>query len=110
MSMVLSDRKRTASKAPFLRMTVQNPKEIYACINLGEAITLRGLEAQPILFHACETQRTNWSLNHSSDPNSRAIANGHTSPIVHQHPIGVIFQTDIEPLTVYQAAKAIPTV
>ena len=39
-------------KVPFLRMTVQNPKATYACINLGEAITMRGLEAQSILLDA----------------------------------------------------------
>ncbi|MGM9670727.1 MAG: SIR2 family NAD-dependent protein deacylase [Oscillospiraceae bacterium] len=39
-------------KVPFLRMTAQNPKATYACINLGEAITTRGLEAQSILFDA----------------------------------------------------------
>ena len=33
-------------------MTAQNPKAIYACINLGEAITMRGLEAQSILLDA----------------------------------------------------------
>ena len=39
-------------KVPFLRMTAQNPRATYACINLGEAITMRGLEAQSILFDA----------------------------------------------------------
>ena len=33
-------------------MTAQNPKAIYACINLGEAVTTRGLEEQSILFDA----------------------------------------------------------
>lgn len=37
---------------PFLRMTSQNPKATYACINLDEAITMRGLEEQSILFDA----------------------------------------------------------
>lgn len=39
-------------KVPFLRMTAQNPKATYACINLGEAITVRGLEEQSILLDA----------------------------------------------------------
>ena len=39
-------------KVPFLRMTTQNPKATYACINLGEAITMRGLEEQSILLDA----------------------------------------------------------
>ena len=39
-------------KVPFLRMTAQNPGATYACINLGEAVTLRGLEAQSILLDA----------------------------------------------------------
>ena len=39
-------------KVPFLHMTAQNHKSTYACINLGEAITMRGLEAQSILFDA----------------------------------------------------------
>ena len=30
-------------KVPFLRMTAQNPKATYACINLGEAITMKGI-------------------------------------------------------------------
>ena len=33
-------------------MTAQNPSATYACINLGEAITMRGLEAQSILLDA----------------------------------------------------------
>lgn len=33
-------------KVPFLRMTMQNPKTTYACINLGKAVTMRGLEKQ----------------------------------------------------------------
>ena len=36
-------------KVPFLRMTAQNPRATYACVNLGEAVTLRGLETQSIL-------------------------------------------------------------
>ena len=39
-------------KVPFLRMTAQNPKATYACINLGEAVTMKGLEAQSILLDA----------------------------------------------------------
>ena len=39
-------------KMPFLRMTAQNPKATYACINLGEAITMHGLEKQSILLDA----------------------------------------------------------
>ena len=33
-------------------MTAQNPEVIYACINLGEAVTMRGLEEQSILLNA----------------------------------------------------------
>ena len=33
-------------------MTAQNPRATYACINLGEAVTVRGLEAQSILLDA----------------------------------------------------------
>lgn len=39
-------------KVPFLRMTAQNPKATYACINLGEAVTMKGLEEQSILLDA----------------------------------------------------------
>lgn len=39
-------------KVPFLHMTVQNPKATYACVNLGEAITMKGLEEQSILLDA----------------------------------------------------------
>ena len=39
-------------KVPFLHMTAQNPKATYVCINLGEAITMKGLEAQSILLDA----------------------------------------------------------
>ena len=39
-------------KVPFLRMTAQNPRATYACVNLGEAVTMRGLEAQSILLDA----------------------------------------------------------
>lgn len=39
-------------KVPFLRMTAQNPKATYACINLGEAITMKGIEMQSILLDA----------------------------------------------------------
>ena len=33
-------------------MTTQNPRATYACINLGEAVTMRGLEKQSILLDA----------------------------------------------------------
>ena len=33
-------------------MTAQNPRATYACINQGEAITMRGLEVQSILLDA----------------------------------------------------------
>ena len=39
-------------KVPFLRITAQNPGATYACINLSEAITMKGLEAQSILLDA----------------------------------------------------------
>ena len=39
-------------KFPFLRMAAQNPRATYACLNLGEAITLRDLEPQSILLDA----------------------------------------------------------
>ena len=39
-------------KVPFLHMTAQNPRATYACINLGEVITMRGLEEQSILLDA----------------------------------------------------------
>ena len=39
-------------KVPFLRMTARNPRATYACINLGEAVTMRGLEAQSIVLDA----------------------------------------------------------
>ena len=39
-------------KVPLLRMTAHNPKATYACVNLGEAVTMRGLEAQSILLDA----------------------------------------------------------
>ena len=39
-------------KVPFLHMTAQNPRATYACVNLGEAVTMRGLEAQSILLDA----------------------------------------------------------
>ena len=39
-------------KVPFLRMTAQNPRATYACINLGEAVTLKGLEERSILLDA----------------------------------------------------------
>ena len=33
-------------------MAAQNPRATYACLNLGEAITLRDLEPQSILLDA----------------------------------------------------------
>ena len=39
-------------KVPFLRMTAQNPRATYACVNLGEAVTVSGLEKRSILFDA----------------------------------------------------------
>ena len=39
-------------KVPFLRMTAQNPRATYVCINLGEAGTIKGLEPQSILLDA----------------------------------------------------------
>ena len=39
-------------KVPFLRLAAQNPKATYACLNLGEAFTISGLEDQSILFDA----------------------------------------------------------
>lgn len=39
-------------KVPFLRMTAQNPRATYSCINLGEAITMKGIEMQSILLDA----------------------------------------------------------
>ena len=39
-------------KYPFLRMTARNPRTVYACVNLGEAFTLSGLESQSILLDA----------------------------------------------------------
>jgi len=33
-------------------MTAQNPEATYACINLGETITAKGLEEQSILLDA----------------------------------------------------------
>ena len=39
-------------KVPFLRMTAQNPRATYACVNQGEAVAMRGLEAQSILLDA----------------------------------------------------------
>ena len=39
-------------KFPFLRMAAQNPRATYACLNLGEAITLSDLEPQSILLDA----------------------------------------------------------
>ena len=39
-------------KIPFLKMTTRNPNATYACINLGEAITMKDLEKQSILLDA----------------------------------------------------------
>ena len=39
-------------KYPFWRMTAQNPKATYACVNQGEAITMKGLEVRSILLDA----------------------------------------------------------
>ena len=33
-------------------MTAQNPRAAYVCINLSEAITMKGLEKQSILLDA----------------------------------------------------------
>lgn len=39
-------------KVPFLRMAAQNPRATYACVNLGEAISMRDLEKQSVLLDA----------------------------------------------------------
>ena len=39
-------------KYPFWRMTAQNERAVYACVNRGEAITMRGLEDRSILLDA----------------------------------------------------------
>ena len=39
-------------KVPFLRMTAQNPRATYACINQGEAVTMKGLKVQSVLLDA----------------------------------------------------------
>ena len=39
-------------KLPFLRLTAQNPQTTYACLNQGEAVTLKDLEPQSILLNA----------------------------------------------------------
>lgn len=52
-------------KVPFLRMTAQNPRATYACVNLGEAVTMRGLEEQSILFDADIIQGTKSRVNSS---------------------------------------------
>ncbi len=39
-------------KVPFLRMTAQNPDATYACVNLGEVLTMGSLERQSILLDA----------------------------------------------------------
>ena len=38
-------------KYPFLRMTASNHNAVYSCINLGDAITMKGLEKQSIIFN-----------------------------------------------------------
>lgn len=38
-------------KYPFWRMTLQNPKAVYACINLGQAIVPKQLEGQSIVIN-----------------------------------------------------------
>lgn len=38
-------------KVPFLRMTAQNPRATYACVNLDKAASMKGLEAQSILLN-----------------------------------------------------------
>ncbi len=35
-------------KYPFWQMTAQNPKAVYACINYGEAVCPKGIEAKSI--------------------------------------------------------------
>ena len=37
-------------KYPFWRMTAKNPRATYTCVNLGEAVTMQGLEQQSILL------------------------------------------------------------
>ena len=37
-------------KYPFWQMTAQNPKAVYACINYGEAVCPKGIEAKSICF------------------------------------------------------------
>lgn len=37
-------------KYPFLRMTAQNERAVYACVNRGQAVTMRGLEERSILI------------------------------------------------------------
>ena len=39
-------------KYPFWRLTAKNPKALYVCVNQGEAVAMRGLEAQSILINA----------------------------------------------------------
>ena len=39
-------------KYPFWQMTAKNPQATYACVNLGEAIAMRGLEERSILIDA----------------------------------------------------------
>lgn len=37
-------------KYPFLRMTAQNERAVYACVNRGQAVTMKGLEERSILI------------------------------------------------------------
>lgn len=39
-------------KFPFWRMTAANPKAVYACVNYGEAVCLKELEAQSICINS----------------------------------------------------------
>ena len=39
-------------KYPFWRMTGTWENAVYACVNLGEAVTMQGLEKQSILLNA----------------------------------------------------------
>lgn len=39
-------------KYPFWQMTAQEPRATYACVNQGQAVTMRELEARSILLDA----------------------------------------------------------
>ena len=39
-------------KYPFWQMTAKNERATYACVNRGEAVTMRGLEDRSILLDA----------------------------------------------------------